>query len=684
MVGFRLHKSLLLLIVISVSVALIVWLGIKQYHWLGQISDTDHERSRAALRLAASRFSEDFDRELARAFFTFQLDSETLRRRKWENYSARYDLWLSQSPFPQLVSEIYLLTSEWKNRIKVARYDHGARRFEAIDAPACLEDLRRRIELRQNAFRAGGNFSLPAIDPVDGHLPALIIPLSQAPHIKHGWSHPIGLQIEEVGIIEEAGAAFGDCVVVMLNQDLIRQTIIPLLAKRHFSDPSGQGELDYHLIVTSRRSPHIQIYASAQKASDDEPQTSDATVGLFSLRTDWIANFASSAGTVGTLGIIQPPNFVAHGFTQRLETAAPGKNFPTQVISGSAAGGGQVIPELIPYSNGNPSELRLSLRSPNGDSSDWRLSLRSSDGDPSEWRLSLRHRTGSLETAVSQLQRRNLLVSFGILLLLAVNMALIIISSQRERRLARQQMEFVAGVSHELRSPVSAVCLASANLADGLIHDHQRVKDYGAMINREGRRLAAAVEQALDFAGTEFIKKPYHFRPLAAAELIERALAAIKSQADEKKFEIEKEIEVELPAVMADGAAIERAVHNLLGNAFKYSGHGRRLKLILQAVGREVQITVEDYGLGIAASDLPHIFKPFYRGRAAVDANIQGNGLGLCLVERIAKAHGGRVSVKSAVGQGSRFTLHLPVITDKPEAVQKNFRGEHELSSVVD
>src|SRR5215510_8344718 len=116
------------------------------------------------------------------------------------------------------------------------------------------------------------------------------------------------------------------------------------------------------------------------------------------------------------------------------------------------------------------------------------------------------------------------------------------------------------------------------------------------MINREGRRLAAAVEQALDFAGTEFIKKPYHFRPLAAAELIERVLAAIRSQADEKKFEIEKEIDAELPAVMADGDAIERAVHNLLSNAVKYSGRSRRLKLSLQAVGREIRIAVEDYG----------------------------------------------------------------------------------------
>src|SRR5262245_13221370 len=224
MVGFRLHKSLLLLIVISVSVALLVWLGIKQYHWLGQISDTDHERRRAALRLAASRFSEDFDRELARAFVTFQLDSETLQRRKWDNYSARYDLWLSQSPFPQLVSEIYLLTSEWKDRIRAARYDHGARRFKSVELP---DDLHRWIESRQNAFRAGGNFSLPAIGPVDGHLPALVIPLAQAQHISQGRSRPGGLQIEEFRKIEEVGTAFGAYVVVMLNQELIRQTIIP-------------------------------------------------------------------------------------------------------------------------------------------------------------------------------------------------------------------------------------------------------------------------------------------------------------------------------------------------------------------------------------------------------------------------------------------------------------------------
>lgn len=484
---------------------------------------------------------------------------------------------------------------------------------------------------------AGGGFNLPAIGPVDGHLPALVIPLLHVQHTPQNPGRPTALKMEEVG------ATLNNYVVVMLNQDRIRREIIPQLARRHFSDPSGQGEMDYHLIVTSRRSPHIQIYSSAQKAPDEGPQTSDAAVGLFSLRPDLIRDFMPGAGAVGNPRIIQLPTFAAPVSTSRQEVPATGAISSYHGMFNSASAGthgGRVISGTVLSSN----------------------------GDPSEWSLSLRHRAGSLETAVSQMQRRNLLVSVGVLTLLAVNMALIIIASQRERRLARQQVEFVAGVSHELRSPVSAVCLASANLADGLVQDHQRVKDYGVLINREGRRLAAAVEQALDFAGTEFIKKPYHFRPLAAAELIERALDAIRSQAAEKQFEVEKEIEVELPAVMADSGAIERAVYNLLGNAIKYSGHSRRLKLILRAIGRELQITVEDDGLGIDASDLPHIFKPFYRGRAAVKSNVQGNGLGLCLVERIAKAHGGRISVKSAVGQGSRFTLHLPAIIDKPEA----------------
>ena len=105
-------------------------------------------------------------------------------------------------------------------------------------------------------------------------------------------------------------------------------------------------------------------------------------------------------------------------------------------------------------------------------------------------------------------RRRNLLLSFGVLLLLAVSMALIIVSTQRARRLARLQMEFVAGVSHELRTPVAVICSAADNLAEGFVGAKDQVKEYGALIRNEGRRLAGMIEQILRFAGGPIAAAP--------------------------------------------------------------------------------------------------------------------------------------------------------------------------------
>jgi len=120
-----------------------------------------------------------------------------------------------------------------------------------------------------------------------------------------------------------------------------------------------------------------------------------------------------------------------------------------------------------------------------------------------------------------------------------------------------------------------------------------------------------------------------------------------------------------MPAVMADEAAIRRALHNLIGNALKYARDGRWVGITAtRGQGPDdgfVLVSVADRGHGIAPDDLAHIFEPFYRGRAAVEQQIRGNGIGLSLVQQLLQALGGRVSVQSAPGQGAKFTLHLPV-----------------------
>src|SRR5262249_19880877 len=108
------------------------------------------------------------------------------------------------------------------------------------------------------------------------------------------------------------------------------------------------------------------------------------------------------------------------------------------------------------------------------------------ESDRLSWQLLVKHRAGSLEAAVMQVRRRNLMLSFGILLLLGVSMFLILLSARRAQRLAKQQMEFVAGVSHELRTPLAVICSAGENLADGVIGDQLQVKRYGELIRSEG------------------------------------------------------------------------------------------------------------------------------------------------------------------------------------------------------
>jgi len=146
--------------------------------------------------------------------------------------------------------------------------------------------------------------------------------------------------------------------------------------------------------------------------------------------------------------------------------------------------------------------------------------------------------------------------------------------------------------------------------------------------------------------------------------LIDGALAACQAQIRERHFNLETVIEKNLPPIRGDGAALKRALQNLISNAIKYDGESRWAHISAQPVtgehGNEVRIAVEDRGLGISSLDIAHIFEPFYRGHEAIAAQIEGSGVGLSLVKQIVEAHGGRVTVKSTPGTGSVFTIHLP------------------------
>ena len=279
------------------------------------------------------------------------------------------------------------------------------------------------------------------------------------------------------------------------------------------------------------------------------------------------------------------------------------------------------------------------------------------------WRLIVQHQSGSLEAAVGAVRRRNLAISFGVLLMLSVSIGLLMATSRKAERLAQQQMEFVAGVSHELRTPVAVIRSAAENLASGVVTG-DRVKRYGQMLEGETRRLGEMVERVLQYAGIESGLGLGTRVPLAPNEIIESAVESAIPLLGPGEVQVQRDIAPDLPPILGDAPALRSAVQNLVANAVKYGGRDRwvgiRAHHVRERRRSEICITVSDHGPGIPPAELPHIFEPFYRGADALEKQIHGNGLGLALVRRIVAAHGGRVSVATKPGAGTAFTISLP------------------------
>jgi two-component system phosphate regulon sensor histidine kinase PhoR len=176
------------------------------------------------------------------------------------------------------------------------------------------------------------------------------------------------------------------------------------------------------------------------------------------------------------------------------------------------------------------------------------------------------------------------------------------------------------------------------------------------------------VEQILHFTSGQVSGPAYDCKPVQVGAAIERALAIAQPMLAEAGLQVVKEIAPDLPPAMGDAEALEQCLENLLSNTVKYASSGKWLAVRASVASgdsrTEVRISVEDRGAGIPSADLPHIFEPFYRAKAAREGQLRGVGLGLHLVRRMMEGMGGRVTVSSRPGRGSTFTLHLAAQDD--------------------
>ena len=255
-------------------------------------------------------------------------------------------------------------------------------------------------------------------------------------------------------------------------------------------------------------------------------------------------------------------------------------------------------------------------------------------------------------------------VSLAGLLALALlgGVALALRAADRAVKLSAMKSDFVSNVSHELRTPVASIRVFGELLRTGRAQAPEKVREYGEYIEAESRRLSRLIDNILDFSRIESGRKEYRFVEddlvAVVAEVIHTFDVRLSSQGFRFTLAAPRE---PLPPVRMDPDAVAQAFHNLLDNAVKYSGDAKDVAVTVSRQDGWVAIAVQDHGVGIAPEEQRKVFDRFHRVGTGLVHDVKGSGLGLSLVRHIVEAHGGLVDVASKPGDGSIFTMRLPV-----------------------
>ncbi len=544
-----------------------------------------------------------------------------VERQDWDAYALRYDSAVDNGA-GALVAGVWFVEVDYaaetpEARLKLHAWQPEERTFAPTSWPPSLDTVRTQLA-EQPAGRSGGDRQSPreifAAASALGDERTLIMPVVrvQIPRDSGTPRDRFSTDVQMRGF-----------TIVRLDLDVMARTRLPALAAEHFPESS-----EYRVAVVTTRDERV-LFESTPGAAADTATAPDLTAPFMRPRIGPMMVVARLAADGRPLeGPPQPP--------------------PPPMPSG--------------LENEDGRRVVIEMRGPDGDRT---IRTRSLGHPHGHWTLRVKHAAGSLEAAVAASRRRNLGLSGGVLALLGVAVALIAVSARRAQALARRQMEFVAAVSHELRTPVAVINSAAGNLADGVVGDPTRVKRYGVTIQTEARRLGETVERVLQLAGLGS-GRPLPMARVSAESIVHEAVRTSAADAAQAGIDVQVEIPADLPALIGDAGALQSAVENLIGNAIKYAGDDRwvRVSVTTRGARREVRIAVEDHGTGLDTEEQRLVFEPFFRGKVAIANQIKGSGLGLSLVRRIADAHGGRVELVSSPGHGSAFTLCLPAAPD--------------------
>ncbi len=613
-IGFE--RRSFVLAVFLVMAAILVILATLQYRWSTKVSEATEARLGGNLQTLALDWHMDFFHLFSEIAIALQVGPDSGAHDDAHDFLERYSNWQRNSSDSAAVSSVFIWETSRAGEPQLWQLIPKDQKISPFPAPADLQPLLAR--LRQSSATLPAALSAWRSPDLGSSEPSRAAPSGDRSDPITGWMfdpvipafvHPIIHHRLPREAITPVSASVIDWIVVRFDLSVIRTQALPELTAKYFSGPEG---LDYHVTLVADGHPPQVIYSSDPQSESLDISSADVVMEIFG----------------------SPPETTEEHIVPALRHAVSLHGGNWQNFVG---------PIWFPL-----------IREP---------------GKNVSWSLFLRHRQGSLEEVIATARRRDLAISFGVLFLLGITMTVLIIATQRAQRLAELQMNFVTTVSHELRTPLAVIGSAAENIADGVVDGKEQLKHYGQVINAQSRQLTRLVEQILLFASTRQSRPSYYLRALEVPDIVDAALSNTAELVRQSQFTVERDIQPNLPQVIGDLAALSQVLQNLIINAIKYSGNSRWIRIHAYVTAdpkgkSEVQISVEDRGIGIEEAELRHVFEPFYRASAATAAQIHGTGLGLPLSRSIAEDMGGQLTLSSKSGAGSKFVLHLPLSGD--------------------
>jgi two-component system phosphate regulon sensor histidine kinase PhoR len=266
--------------------------------------------------------------------------------------------------------------------------------------------------------------------------------------------------------------------------------------------------------------------------------------------------------------------------------------------------------------------------------------------------------TGEVE--VGTVRRRSFSVTAAPVRAAGASSAVLVLHDITElRRLERVRRDFVANVSHEFKTPLTAIQGFAETLLGGALDDKANRVRFMEIICEQAQRLTRLTDDLLKLSRIEAGRLDLESHPVSVAALVNGCVESARLKAESRGLEITVELPEDIPCIRGDAVQLGEVLQNLVDNALQYTPAGGHIDVTAYSNGHEVIFTVADTGIGIPESDLERIFERFYRVDAARSREAGGTGLGLSIARHIVDAHGGRIWVESAVGQGSRFRFSI-------------------------